>query len=119
VNEGGREAHVRPPLWWSGFSNRVEVVSSTNSDESANVEHRTSNVERRMRRAEQAPRLEANCDICNAQHNSDNAIRRGTLKAFRSTAQGCPTFVGQPWVGKTQYDRTLKGQGFQCDRYLL
>jgi hypothetical protein len=41
-----------------------------------------------------------------------------TPKAFRSTAQGCPTFVGLPWVGVRQkIPRTLKGFRFD-ERYV-
>src|SRR5258708_4230139 len=37
------------------------------------------------------------------------ALRSATLKAFHSLAQGCPTFVGLPWVRMQHNIRTLKG----------
>src|SRR5260370_31652393 len=38
-------------------------------------------------------------------------MRQLTLKAFHPTAQGCPTFVGLPWVGTPQSERTPARRG--------
>src|SRR5579863_3644840 len=52
-------------------------------------------------------RLPAPCwwylDNFNSESNSFHAIGTRTLKAFHNPAQGCPTFVGLPWV-RIQHD---------------